>query len=60
MTLSEQGRNFPDLVALQARELLPTLLSWSGVGLPSREDGMSGGTRKLIPSFDAKDTFLAK
>lgn len=55
LNLAEQGRHCPDLIALWTRELPPTLLSWSGVRLPSREAGMSGGTRKLSLSFDARD-----
>lgn len=55
LDLAEQGRHCPDLIALWCRELPPTLLSWFGVRLPSREAGMSGGTRKLSLSFDARD-----
>lgn len=55
--LSEQGKHFPYLIAPWAGERPPpTLISWSGFRLPSREAGMSGGTREFIPCFDAKDT----
>lgn len=56
VTLPEQGKHFSRLPALRAGELLPPLsFSWSGVKLPSRGSGMSGGTGDLIPCFDAKD-----